>query len=123
MSQANQRRNWIFWGVGLGAALLVAVLLSPFASSDPDGLDRVAQDQQFDSKAEPSPTSHQLPFYQVFEEYAVRGVPETIATPLAGLVGTLVTFGVAWGIGKLAVRGTSPSNPAIDPSGQDSSND
>ncbi len=119
MSQAKQRRNWTFLGVGLGAALVVAVALSPFASSDPDGLDRVAQDQQFDSKAEASPASHQLPFYQVFEEYAVRGVPEAIATPLAGLVGTLVTFGLAWGIGKLAVRSPSSSSPAIDPSGQD----
>jgi cobalt/nickel transport protein len=33
-------------------------------------------------------------------------VPSTIATPLAGLAGTLVTFGLAWGAGKLLVKGS-----------------
>jgi cobalt/nickel transport protein len=40
----------------------------------------------------------------VFDEYALRGVPEAVATPLAGLVGTLATFGLAWGIGKVLAR-------------------
>jgi cobalt/nickel transport protein len=89
---------------GLGIALLIAVLLSPFASSDPDGLDRVSQDQGFEQKAAEKPISHQLPFYQVFEEYQLRGVPEQISTPAAGLIGTLVTFGLAWGAGKILIR-------------------
>lgn len=89
---------------GLGTALLIAIFLSPFASQDPDGLDRVSQDLQFDTKAAAAPPAQQLPFYAVFDEYALRGVPETIATPLAGLLGTLATFGVAWGLGKLMVR-------------------
>jgi cobalt/nickel transport protein len=50
-----------------------------------------------------------LPFAQVFDEYAVKGVPEAVATPIAGLVGTLATFGLAWGIGKLVVRGSGSS--------------
>jgi cobalt/nickel transport protein len=100
-------RNRTFVFAGLGIALLIAVFLSPFASSNPDGLDRVAQDHGFEKNASKSPVSHTLPFYSMFDEYALRGVPETIATPLAGLAGTLVTFGVAWGAGKLLVKGSN----------------
>jgi cobalt/nickel transport protein len=99
-------RNRAFVLAGLGIALLIGVFLSPFASQHPDGLDRVAQDLKFEDQAAESPLAHQIPFYQVFDEYALRGVPEQVATPLAGLVGTLAAFGVAWGIGKVAVRGT-----------------
>lgn len=103
-------RNKAFVITGLGVALLIAVFLSPFASSNPDGLDRVSQDQGFDTQAEENPPAHQLPFHDIFDEYALRGAPEGIATPLAGLIGTLVTFGLAWGAGKLLVRGTTPDD-------------
>ena len=111
-------RNRAFTIAGLGVALLVAVFLSPFASSNPDGLDRVSQDLEFEDKALEEAPSQQLPFYHVFEEYALRGVPEAVATPLAGLAGTLATFGIAWGIGKLAVKGQSktPADVADDSS-------
>lgn len=114
MSQRTQTRNQAFIITGLGTALLIAVFLSPFASSDPDGLDRVSQDHEFDSKAVENPPAHRLPFYGLFDEYALRGVPEGIATPLAGLIGTLVTFGLAWGAGKLLVKGQSSDRPSID---------
>lgn len=100
------RSNRILIGTGLGIALIIAVLLSPFASQHPDGLDRVAQDLEFEHKANPEPAAQKLPFYRLFDEYALRGVPEPIATPLAGLVGTLAAFGLAWGIGKLVMRPT-----------------
>ncbi len=106
MTNHSQSRNRAFVITGLGIALLIAVFLSPFASSDPDGLDRVSQDQGFDESAAEDPPANRLPFYSVFEEYALRGVPETLATPLAGLIGTLVSFGLAWGAGKLLVKGT-----------------
>lgn len=108
------QRNRAFIVSGLGIALLIAVFLSPFASQDPDGLDRVSQDQGFDNKAVGEPVAHRLPFYQIFDEYALRGVPEQIATPIAGLVGTLVTFGLAWGIGKLAVRNARSQDQTQD---------
>ncbi|MBW4444328.1 MAG: PDGLE domain-containing protein [Plectolyngbya sp. WJT66-NPBG17] len=104
MTQAQQTRNRAFVISGLGIALLIAVFLSPFASSNPDGLDRAAQDHDFEKRAAEEPIAHKLPFYQVFEEYQLRGVPEQIATPAAGLIGTLVTFGLAWGSGKILVR-------------------
>ena len=104
MSQVSQTRNRAFVISGLGIALLIAVFLSPFASSDPDGLDRVSKDHGFEKNAAEEPVAKKLPFYQVFEDYRLRGVPEQIATPAAGLIGTLVTFGLAWGIGKVLVR-------------------
>ncbi|MFN5398396.1 MAG: hypothetical protein ACK5C4_12385 [Pseudanabaena sp.] len=33
---------------------------------------------------------------------------EKVSTALAGITGTLVVFGLAWGIGKLAVRKSEP---------------
>lgn len=104
MSNASRTRNRAFLLTGLGIALLIAVFLSPFASQDPDGLDRVSQDQGFEDKAVEDPVAHKLPFYQIFDEYALRGVPEQVATPIAGLVGTLATFGLAWAAGKALIR-------------------
>jgi len=106
----NRTRNQIFVGVGLGISLLIAIVLSPFASKNPDGLNRVSQDLKFENKEVQDKPAHHLPFYQVFDSYALRGVPEQIATPLAGLVGTLATFGLAWGAGKLLVRNSSSSS-------------
>jgi cobalt/nickel transport protein len=103
-------RNRAFFIAGLGVALLIAVFLSPFASKNPDGLDRVSQDFKFDHKAAKDTPARKLPFAQLFNEYALKGVPEAVATPLAGLAGTLATFGLAWGIGKLVVRGSGSSS-------------
>jgi len=100
----SPERNRVLIISGLGIALLIAVFLSPFANSNPDGLNRVSQDLKFDHKAIEDAPAKKLPFYGVFDEYALRGVPEGIATPLAGLIGTLVTFGLAWGIGKIVIR-------------------
>jgi cobalt/nickel transport protein len=100
-------KNRIVIFTGLGISLMIAGFLSPFASQNPDGLDRVAQDLEFESKAHEDPIAKKMPFAAVFDEYALRGVPETIATPFAGLVGTIATFGLAWGLGKLTVRGRS----------------
>ena len=41
--------------VGLGAALGLALFLSPFASDAPDGLERVAGDQGFDARCQGRP--------------------------------------------------------------------
>jgi cobalt/nickel transport protein len=110
MNNQSPSRNKAFVLTGLGSALLIAIFLSPFASSNPDGLDRVSQDLKFEHKASEDSPASKLPFAKVFDEYALKNVPENIATPMAGLVGTLITFGLAWGIGKLAVRKTETTN-------------
>ncbi len=114
MSDRLQTRNRAFVLSGLGVALLIAIFLSPFASSEPDGLNRVAEDHGFSSKAAEDTPAHRLPFYSVLNGYAVRGVPDAIATPLAGLAGTLVAFGLAWGAGKLLVKGAESEHTDAD---------
>src|SRR4028118_1812331 len=115
-SNLSRSRNRAFIIAGLGTALLIAIFLSPFASQDPDGIDRVSQDLKFDNKAVEDAPARKLPFAQVFDEYALKGVPDAVATPLAGLVGTLATFGLAWGIGKLVVRGSDSTGRNDDAS-------
>ncbi len=106
----SNQRNRLLILTGLGIALIIAIFVSPFASSDPDGLERVAQDLEFEDRAIEDAPANKLPFYTVFEEYALRGVPEAVATPLAGLAGTVVTFAVAWGAGKLLIRPSASTN-------------
>ncbi|MDY6785247.1 MAG: PDGLE domain-containing protein [Cyanobacteriota bacterium] len=106
----NRSRNSVFILTGLGVAVAIATLVSPFASSDPDGLDRVALDLEFENQRKEDLHATQRPLSQIFDEYALKGVPQGLATPLAGLVGTLATFGLAWGAGKLLARGSSDGN-------------
>jgi cobalt/nickel transport protein len=109
MRLSPSQRNFGFTLSGLGVAIGISVFLSPLASQHPDGLDRVAQDLKFEHKEAKEKPAEKLPFYDVFDEYALRGVPEQAATPLAGLLGTLATFGLAWGIGKVMVRRPVPN--------------
>ncbi|MCS7221120.1 MAG: energy-coupling factor ABC transporter permease [Anaerolineae bacterium] len=73
--------------IGLAIALAVA-LLSPLASTSPDGLERVAEDLGFIHRA-------MEPLYQVIPDYMFPGVSHPVlATILAGIVGTLLMFGL-----------------------------
>ena len=80
-------KNWRFYiglaVAGLGIALGVA-FLSPLASSDPDGLERVAEDEEFLDEAKDAP-------YEVIPDYLFPGVEdESVATILAGVLGVLI---------------------------------
>jgi cobalt/nickel transport system permease protein len=76
------------WVLGLGIALLLAVL-SPVASANPDGLEWVAEQKGFLEAA-------RQPLYNVIPDYIFPGVSnESLATIVAGIVGTLLVFGVA----------------------------
>ena len=86
-----------WWIVGLLIALAVA-LVSPLASAWPDGLERVAEDRGFIENAQDAP-------YEIIPNYVFPGIGnEAVATILAGLVGTLVVFGLAYGLGALLRR-------------------
>ena len=91
---------WIFLGVAVVVALLLAVFVSPWASSSPDGLEKVAEEKGFlksAEKVEPTWTHSPIP------DYAVKGVKnERVATGLSGLIGVLITIAVAVGVGLLA---------------------
>lgn len=84
--------------LGLLVALIIAAFVSPFASSHPDGLERVAEDSGFLGKSE-----GQEKLSSPMPDYVVPGISnETAAGSAAGILGTILTFGVAFGVGKLA---------------------
>lgn len=83
------------------AAILLALIVSPFASSWPDGLERVAEDKGFLDRGEGKPgLASPVP------DYLWPGIKnEKIATALAGVVGTLLVFGVGYGLAALLGTG------------------
>ena len=91
------------WGlVALGLIVLVVVAASLFASGDPDGLERVAEDTGFLGAGEDSP-------FTIIADYVFPGLEDgPIATIVAGLIGVAVVFGVVWLIGRLLTRRSSP---------------
>jgi len=84
--------------VAYGAMLVIGVmiLVAPFASSLPDGLEHVAERFGFADRAlEGQPA--------LLPDYAVVPLADTspwLATALAGALGTLVAFGVAWFVAR-----------------------
>lgn len=83
------------WWHGVLILALLLAILSPLASSSPDGLERVAEDKGFIESA-------LAPVFNIFPDYLVPGVEnEAIATILAGILGTLILFGIGYGLAKL----------------------
>lgn len=77
--------------VGLALALVVAVF-SPLASSHPDGLERVAEDNEFIDKAEG-------PSFEIIPDYTFPGVEnEKVATILSGIVGVAIVAAIGFGL-------------------------
>ncbi|MHB8781195.1 MAG: PDGLE domain-containing protein [Candidatus Geothermincolia bacterium] len=97
----EKRKNMlVFVAAGLALSLALALFLAPLASSEPDGLERVALDQGFEERAHEDPawTGSPIP------DYEIPGLGETRpawATALAGLAGTATVFLMAWGLARL----------------------
>jgi hypothetical protein len=88
---------------GLLVAVGLALVVSGFASSSPDGLERVAQDEGFLSTAR-----DHLFADGPLADYAVKGVGnERLSTGLSGLIGVLITFGLGLALFAL-VRSRRP---------------
>ncbi len=84
----------VFVLAGLLLAIGLVLLVSPFASSSPDGLNRVAIDKGFDEQQKP----HALDDSPL-AGYAVTGVDgERAGKGLSGLIGVVITFGVGLGL-------------------------
>jgi cobalt/nickel transport system permease protein len=91
---------------GLIAALVLVAFVAPMASSSPDGLERVAEDTGFADTADDHPVGGPL------AEYGVAGIEnETVATIVAGAVGTVVTFAFGLILAGI-VRRTTKKEPA-----------
>ncbi len=83
------KKYWWVWGLLLA---LVVTLFSPLASPHPDGLERVAEEQGFLDRQQDAP-------YQLIPDYAFPGIGnDRLATITAGLFGTLIVFGLVYGL-------------------------
>lgn len=82
---------------GLMVAIFLALLISPFASPWPDGLEKVAEDKGFLEKAEVQPI-----LTSPIPDYVWPGIEnERLATSVAGIIGTLFVFSIGYGIAVL----------------------
>jgi cobalt/nickel transport system permease protein len=90
--------NWV--GIGLAIALALT-LISPLASPDPDGLNRVAADVGFENAAEDAP-------YEILPGYSIPFIQdENLTKILAVATGTLIVFGIAYVVGRTSARKTT----------------
>lgn len=86
-------------------ALGLALFASPLASSWPDGLDRTAELLGFHDKGTGSILPSPMPDYEM---PGLRG--SVLATSIAGAVGTIVVFSLAW----LLARALVPKSPRAE---------
>ncbi len=90
-ASAQGGAGWVLTGILL---TLAVVLLSPFASADPDGLERVAIDMGFINNGQSAP-------YQIIPDYTIPFLGETaVSTIAAGAMGVLVVLAVAFLVGR-----------------------
>lgn len=95
----------IFAVLALAIAVGLATAVSPFASSNPDGLEKAAEDKGFLDAGK----LHAIQDDSPIPDYAFPGVEnERVATGLAGFVGTLGVFAIGYGIAYLSRRPRPP---------------
>lgn len=78
--------------IPLGAAAIIALVLSPFASGWPDGLEWVAEKYAFLHESAPL-------FVGPLPDYTVPVIShEMLSTGVSGLIGVALSFAVAWAL-------------------------
>jgi hypothetical protein len=94
------RRSRALWTTGLVVALVIAGIVSWYASGSPDGLEWAAERSGFLDTAEDSAAAG-----SPLADYAVEGVgSERLSAGLAGVVGVAVTLLLAGGLAMLLRR-------------------
>lgn len=84
-ASAQGGRGWVIAGVLIALAV---VLLSPFASTNPDGLERVAINMGFVETGQPAP-------YQIIPDYTIPFLGAApISTIVAGAIGVVVVLAI-----------------------------
>jgi PDGLE domain len=97
-----------FVALALAVAVGLGTAVSPWASPDPDGLEKVAEEKGFLDDA----TGNRVQDDSPIPDYAFPGIEnERVATGVAGFVGTLGIFVVGFGIAWLLRRATRPRGP------------
>jgi hypothetical protein len=89
-------RRW--WLAGIAIAALVVIVLAPLASHDPDGLERVAQDQGFIGNARNMISG-------LFGGYEIPGISDpVVSTVLSGLLGVGIVLLAMYLLGRVLAR-------------------
>jgi cobalt/nickel transport system permease protein len=100
--------HWNFIVLGLIVALGLTLFVSPYACSWPDGLDRVAE--RFGLASHVTATVKAW-----FPDYKIPGLSSAaLATSLAGALGALVMFALAWIVGRVLVKNPAPEHSTFN---------
>ena len=95
----------------LALAVGLAIFASPFASSSPDGLEKVAEHHKFIKAGR----ERKAPM----GDYAFPGVTSSrVSTALAGFTGTLVAGGLMFGLGLFVAGGRGRKKANKEANGQ-----
>jgi cobalt/nickel transport system permease protein len=95
-----------FVAAGFAVAVALVAFVAPIAGSDPDGLERVAEDIGFAAAAEDNAYSGPL------ADYGVAGLDnEALGTVIAGIVGTGLTFAAGMILVGAARRRSNHTEP------------
>lgn len=89
-------------GLLIGGSVIAVILavLSPLASSHPDGLEWVAEQKGFLEVAKDA-------MYNIMPDYVFPGIADpSLATIVAGILGAVIVFGVAIGVARIEKRPT-----------------
>jgi PDGLE domain len=91
----------IFVVLALAVAVGLGTALSPYASSSPDGLEKVAEEKQFIEDGKLHAVQEDAPI----PDYAFPGIDNPrVATGVAGFVGTLAVFALGYGLAYVLRR-------------------
>ncbi|MGW7051842.1 energy-coupling factor ABC transporter permease [Streptomyces sp. NPDC054887] len=106
---AAARSTRTVWGAGLASALVLAGIVSFYASASPDGLEKVAADQGIDKKAEDHAAAD-----SPLADYSVSGIGDgRISGGLAGVVGVGATVAAGSGVFWAVRRRRDADRPAV----------
>jgi cobalt/nickel transport protein len=109
--QLSITMSWRKWTVILVAAIVAAGLLSPWASSAPDGLNRVAEDHGF------SHLGGSINKWALFPGYEWNELPIT-SVKIGGLIGVGLMVVVLWAVTRW-LSGKAKNNEAKSENNQE----
>jgi hypothetical protein len=100
----------VFTVLALAVAVGLAFAVSPYASASPDGLEKVADTNDFLEEGRLASLQEDAPI----PDYAFPGIgDDRLATGVAGFVGTVGVFAVALALGWLFRRRASRAAVAV----------
>jgi len=107
INESSPKGSKAIWVGGLVLAVVLAIL-SPLASTHPDGLEWVAGRNGFLEAA-------RAPFFNTIPDYVFPGISnQALASILAGILGTLLVFGVALAVAVLRRGQKDHKHPYTD---------